>query len=77
MSVPQFAKLIKREGQLVHAWRYRRANPGIQDMIAVNEITGIEPHKWLTKNQSRRLKIIKDEHKAAQAKKEERANEDD
>lgn len=70
MSAPQFAKLIKREPQMVHAWRYRRAHPKTLDVLAIQEVTGISAEKWLSKIEARRLRQIGEEYEAQQAAKE-------
>ncbi len=60
MSVPAFAKLIMRDAQMVHAWRYLRAHPRILDILAICEVTGIEPKQWLDKTEHRRLRTIRE-----------------
>lgn len=58
MSVPKFAALIKREGQMVHAWRYNRARPDLVDMLAMERLTGISLSKWMDKKQKKRLLVL-------------------
>jgi len=72
MSAPRFAKLIQREPQMVHAWRYRRAHPKTLDVLAIAEITGISAEKWLSATEKRRLRKIKlDFHNEAKVQEQE------
>lgn len=63
LTVPQFAKMIKRESAMVHAWRFRRAHPRTLDVLAIEELTGISHIKWLSKEEAKSLKKIREEFK--------------
>jgi len=55
VTVPAFAKLVRRDPQLVHAWRHCRSRPTLEDILAIEYITGIPPIKWLDRQQQDRL----------------------
>jgi hypothetical protein len=61
VSVPKFAKLIHRDPQIVHAWRYLRARPLLVDILIIEVVTGIPARKWLDNTQRDKLSLVKRE----------------
>ena len=66
LTVPTFAKQIFRSSDMVHAWRLRRAHPKTLDVLAIYELTGIEPEKWLSKTEAKKLREVKAKNEVSQ-----------